>query len=360
MFRLRPLALLFRLKLPQRFLFATAPPKPPGPPQTCDLTTGKCTPATPLEEMNKVNAFIFDVKSLNDWTEKVMKANTPVVLQFHADWCNPCRRLMPILERETMAGGGKWVLAKVDIDEFKQLAQALKVTVVPTVFLVHRGQVVHRFEGAPEQSELKKFFDDVKLIGGLASEEDSIKGLHSAGEDFLSRSEWDNAIHSFEEILKHPKWKHQYELSCLLHLAKAYGGKKDLSATEKLLARLKTTYTEELRVNKAAGAVVAEVEASLQAASQNDGHRLYLQEAAQLQALSPSTSTFCQLSELHLKNGNSAAAIDCVLKAIELEGHFKGEGQATLLMVFKTVGHTHELVRESRKRVQRLLSKFTV
>jgi thioredoxin len=310
--------------------------------------------------MNKVTTFIVDVKSLSDWTEKVMKANTPVVLQFHADWCNPCRRLMPILEKETMGGEGKWVLAKVDIDEFKQLAQALKVTVVPTVFLVHRGQVVHRFEGAPEQSELKKFFDDVKLLAGLASEEDSIKGLHSAGEDFLSRSEWDNAIHSFEEILKYPKWNGKYELTCLLHLAKAYSGKKDISATEKLIGRLKTTYTEELRVNKEAGNVVAEVEASLKANSQNDTHRVYLQQAAQLQALPPSAPTFCQLSELHLKNGNSAAAIECALQAIELEGHFKGEGQATLLLVFKTLGHTHEMVRESRKRVQRLLSKFTV
>ena len=197
-------------------------------------------------------------------------------------------------------------------------------------------------------------------MAGLASEEDSIKGLHSAGEDFLGKGEWDNAIHSFEEILKYPKWKGKFELSCLLHLAKAYSGKKDISATEKLLARLKTAYTEELRVNREAGKVVTEVEASLQAASQNDTHRLYLQQAAELQRLPSSATTYCQLSELHLNNGNSAAAIDCALKAIELEGHFKGEGQATLLLVFKTLGHTHELVRESRKRVQRLLSKFTV
>ena len=365
MFRLRPLASLIRGKGQWyvRGMSGTGgklPRKDVGMQQVCDLNTGKCTPTTPFEEMNKVNSFVFHVKSLQDWTDLVMKASTPVVLQFYADWCNPCRRLMPILEKETMAGNGKWALAKVDIDELQPLAQALKVTVVPTVFLIHRGQAIHRFEGAPEQTELKRFFDDVKLLAGLSSEEDAIKGLHGAGEDFLLKSEWDNAIHSFEEILKYEKWKDKYELSCLLHLAQAYSGKKDISATETLLARLKTTFTEELRVNPQAKEVVASVESTLQSLRQNDSHLQYQDSVTQLTSQPATSSTYCQLAELHLTHGNSAAAIDSAIKAIELDGNFKGQGQSTLMEVYKKLGHTHELVRESRKRVQRLLSKFTV
>jgi putative thioredoxin len=108
---------------------------------------------------------IFDVTAEN-FESIVLKASmdTPILIDFWAPWCAPCKQLMPVLESAVLSAGGKVRLAKVNIDENPDLAQAMRVQSVPTVYAFFQGQPVTAFTGMRSQSEINILIDQlVKL-----------------------------------------------------------------------------------------------------------------------------------------------------------------------------------------------------
>ena len=98
--------------------------------------------------------------------------DTPVLVDFWATWCGPCKTLGPILEKLAADYGGAFRLAKVDVDQEQQLAAAFQIRSVPTVVLVKGGQLVDGFPGALPEGELRQFLagHDVHPIEGGADE----------------------------------------------------------------------------------------------------------------------------------------------------------------------------------------------
>lgn len=92
-----------------------------------------------------------------------MDSSLPVIVDFHATWCGPCKLLGPKLENLVSQNEGKVVMAKVDIDEHGDLAMAFKVQAVPTVVGIKGGKVVDGFMGLKDDDQLKSFVD--KIIG---------------------------------------------------------------------------------------------------------------------------------------------------------------------------------------------------
>jgi len=83
----------------------------------------------------------------------------PVVLDLWAEWCQPCKQLSPVLEKLAAEGGGKWILATIDVDANQRIAQALQVQSIPTIFAVIGGQVVPGFQGALPEAQVREFID---------------------------------------------------------------------------------------------------------------------------------------------------------------------------------------------------------
>lgn len=84
---------------------------------------------------------------------------TPVLIDFWAPWCGPCKSLMPLLDRLADDYGGRFILAKVNTDEEPQLAGHFQVRSIPTVMLVHRGEVVDQFVGLQPESAIREMLD---------------------------------------------------------------------------------------------------------------------------------------------------------------------------------------------------------
>ncbi len=101
---------------------------------------------------------IFDVNE-SDFAEKVLEASRrhPVLVDFWADWCPPCRVLTPVLERLTQAYQGKLLLAKVEVDENMRLAGRYQLRGFPTVILFMQGEEAGRFSGARTEQQVRAF-----------------------------------------------------------------------------------------------------------------------------------------------------------------------------------------------------------
>jgi len=124
-----------------------------------------------------------DVTETNFQTAVLDRSNTvPVVVDFWADWCGPCRQLTPVLERAVSARAGKVELAKIDVDANQRLAQAFRIQGIPAVKAFRDGNVVAEFVGVQPPAAIDQFLDSLlpSEADGLVKrgDEESLRRAH--------------------------------------------------------------------------------------------------------------------------------------------------------------------------------------
>ncbi|HEY6776600.1 MAG TPA: tetratricopeptide repeat protein [Thermoleophilaceae bacterium] len=155
-------------------------------------------------------AAIFDVDEA-EFEERVLERSRslPVVVDFWADWCGPCKQLTPALERAASARAGKVELAKLDVDANQRLSQAFRIQGIPAVKAFRDGRVVAEFTGAIPPAEVERFFDslvpseadelaesgdEAALRRALELDPDHAGARRELGRILLRRGEADEAI----------------------------------------------------------------------------------------------------------------------------------------------------------------------
>ena len=154
---------------------------------------------------------IIDVSEANFQTEVIVYSNTvPVVVDFWAEWCQPCLMLSPMLEKLTHQANGAFRLAKVNADENRNLVMQMNVHSLPTVIGFSNGQLVAEFSGLQPESKVRDF------LHSLASSPGSI--AQEKGVSLLRLGRWEDAANAFQEALKNDP----DDSIALLGLAKSY------------------------------------------------------------------------------------------------------------------------------------------
>ena len=92
-------------------------------------------------------------------------AEVPVVIDFWAEWCEPCKQLSPLLERLAVDYNGRFVLAKIDVDANQMLMQQFGIQGIPAVFAVVAGQALPLFQGAAPEAQIRQTLDQLIQVG---------------------------------------------------------------------------------------------------------------------------------------------------------------------------------------------------
>ena len=110
------------------------------------------------------SALVVDVDEAGFQAVVDLSFRVPVVVDFWATWCEPCKALSPILERLALEAGGSWVLAKVDVDANPRIGQAFQVQSIPAIFAIVKGQPVPLFQGALPEPQVREYLDELMRV----------------------------------------------------------------------------------------------------------------------------------------------------------------------------------------------------
>ena len=267
----------------------------------------------------------------------------PVIVDFWAPWCGPCKTLGPQLEEAVRAANGAVTMAKVNVDENQAIAGQMQVQSIPTVFAFSNGQPVDGFQGAVSASEIKAFVDRVVAANG-GEVENGLDSAVASAEQMLDDGDLQAAIETFSAILE----EDANNINSYIGLIKCHIAVGDLDQAEAILNGIPLEISQSPEIE----AVHAQIELAKQARDAGP-----INELALLVEKNPddNDARFKLAQALH-GAGQAEDAVDQLLELFKRDREWNdGAAKAQLFTIFEALEPNNEIVLNGRRKLSSLI-----
>jgi len=275
-----------------------------------------------------MSSFILDVSEVTFENDVLMRSHEiPVLIDFWAEWCAPCKMLGPLLERLAIEGGGSFLLARVDVDANPNLAIRYGVQGIPAVKVIRHGEVLGEFVGAQPEAVVRRFVENQ-----FPDESDrAVADAHS----LLATRHWSDAEDAFREVLEQDETNAAAALGLVRSLLMQGVGKEVIDILANFPAGTEWPVAESL---KPLAEILSEVEAD-SPVTEEDPLGAQLHMAAKL-----------------IARGNLPAAMDGLLDILREDKTYRGGlPKQVMLALFILLGDQDPLTREYREELASIL-----
>tara|TARA_B100000927_G_scaffold57300_1_gene44150 strand:+ start:497 stop:1429 length:933 start_codon:yes stop_codon:yes gene_type:complete len=294
--------------------------------------------------LNK-DSVIIEVITENFMSDVIERSKeTPVIVDFWAPWCEPCKQLTPVIEKIVEEKNGSVILAKMNIDESPEVAQQLKIQSIPAVMAFNDGQPVDGFIGVQPEKNIIEFINKISSLKNSSSIEENI----IAGKKYIDDGDIETAALVFSEILKiEPE-----NISAKSMLARCLLRSDQIDEAEDIINNLPPNSES----NQDFVSVRSEVEVFKNAKNNPISNEQEDELRRDIDKNPKNHQIRLDLAKLLLAKGENENAISELLKIIEFDPKWNdGEARKQLIEIFNILGNEDILVIEGRKKLSSML-----
>ncbi len=264
----------------------------------------------------------------------------PVIVDFWAPWCEPCKTLGPLLEKMVNATQGRVKLVKVDIDQNQEIAVQMRIQSIPAVFAFKNGQPVDGFVGAQSESQIKSFIERLTGPIGPTPVEQAMEQAQQA----LEAEDFNSAANIYSQVLKHAP----EEAAAVAGMARSLLGLGDAPGAREILDAV----DEKLATHADIEGARAALELSERSEESGDEGEL----RSRLAADENDHQARYDLAMVHYAGARNEQAIDELLEIVRRQRAWNEEAaREMLLQIFDALGPTHELTTGGRRKLSSIL-----